>query len=86
MFAHRVHAFGKGFDAGKDADIFEILHDLVTKRDGVNIVQGHIKKGLQVIFLLAGRDAGDDLVEIEIDKKLGRDRPLFRNTVGGAFK
>ena len=50
----------------------------------VNSDEGHIEECLQVIFLFAGRDGGDDLIEIEIDKKVGRGDPLVRNTVGGA--
>ena len=53
------------------SEIFEILHDLVTKRDGVDIAQGRIEKGLQIIFLFAGRNGGDDLIEIEVEKKSG---------------
>jgi hypothetical protein len=35
---------------------------------------------------LAARYAGDDLAEVQIDKKVGRGKRLLRNAVGDALK
>ena len=69
VLAHPRMIAGKGFGVPEQIGIFEILHDLVTKRDGVDIAQWRLEKRPQIIFLFARRNRGNDLVEIEIDEK-----------------
>lgn len=86
MTAHRAHALGKGLDRVEQGGLFEILHHLVTKRDGIEIAQRHAEERRQVIVVLAGRNRGDDLIKIEIDKAVRRGTLLVRSTVGGSLK
>jgi hypothetical protein len=72
MFAYHAHAQGKGFDVVEQARILEILHHFVTKGHGIDIVQWHIEEGCQVVFLFAGCNRCDDLIEIEIGKEVAR--------------
>jgi hypothetical protein len=58
----------------------------VSIGNGVDVMQGGMEEWLQVIFFFASRDGGDDLIEIEVDKKVGRGKPFVRNTGGGLSK
>src|ERR1700688_3191547 len=44
----------------------------MPKIDSIDIVQGRIEKGRQVVFLLAGRDCRNDLIEIKVGEEVGR--------------
>ncbi|MGH7715275.1 MAG: hypothetical protein ACREML_04680, partial [Vulcanimicrobiaceae bacterium] len=86
MLAHRAHVLGEHLDRVEQTGIFEILHDFVTKHDGIDIVQRHVEERRQIVFFLAGGDGGDDLIEIEIGQKVGRRHPVVRDAVGTILK
>lgn len=59
----------EGFDLREERFLFEIAQDFMPIQDGVHVVQGGVKERLEVVLLFAGRDARDDLIEIEIAEK-----------------
>jgi len=64
MVAHRAHALGKRLDALEQLFVFKVLEYFVPIVDGIDILQGCVKKWFQMILLLSGRDGVYNLIEI----------------------
>ena len=67
--AHRAHLSGERFDGLHQDLVFQILHDLLTIGDRVEIIQSRVIERLEVVVLPVGRNGVDDLIQIQIAKK-----------------
>src|SRR5579884_3692004 len=62
----------------KERIIFKVAHNFVAIVDCVEIAQGRVKKRFQVIFLFPLRDGLDNLIKMQVNKKVGHLRCLSR--------
>ena len=55
--------------------VLKVSQHTLAIMDRLDMAQGYVEKGLQVVFFAAGRDGGDNLVQIQVGEALGDARP-----------
>ncbi len=86
MLAHSAHLSREQLDRLHQNLVFEILHDSLTIRDRVEIIQPGVVERREVVVLPVGRDGVDDLVQIQITKEGRRFECLSICAVVKSFK
>jgi len=72
MVPNRPHPNGEFMDRIRSFLVLQVPHHVLAVLDGFDRVQRTIEKRRDVVFLLAHRDRGDDMVEIEVAEKWWR--------------
>ncbi|HTX02541.1 MAG TPA: hypothetical protein VMD07_02575 [Candidatus Acidoferrales bacterium] len=75
MRAHIVHAVRESSDALEEPGIFKVRKDVLAVFYALALCKHLMKKGFEVVLFFAGDDGSNDLIEIEVRKKV---RFLFR--------
>ena len=70
----------------QEVGVFEIAHDFMAIENRIGIVQRPMEKRRKVVFLFAGGDRRDDLIEVQVDKKVGRGERVAGWAAFRAFK
>ena len=76
--AHRVQGRRESLYIVEDNDVFEIAHDFMPIQDRVHIAERPMEKRSEVVFALPYGNRRDNLIKIQVDKKVGRSQGFAR--------
>ena len=70
----------------QQAGVFEIAHDFMAIEDRIDVAQGGVEKWREIVFLFAGGDRRDDLIEVQVGEEVGRGERFAARAAFRAFK